>query len=390
MRRPTTTAALALVAAGVLVAGAVPASAAGSAPNAFGHHDIGSLRGLASVQRALAAPAIGSSPTTSTPVTLAEHLAGPLNFAVGGPVGALYVGQAFSGQLSVIPPGGPATDLLPPAPGVDIEAVNTLDGTVTWGESTRLPNRDPLTSILKARAPSGNVRQVADLLAYEVKHNPDGKVRYGFQDLSKACLAKVPELKPYTGVVDSHVYGSMKGKYGTYVADAGGNDILKVDYRGRVSTVAVLPPTPVKITAQAAALNHLDPCVVGHTFNFESVPTDVEIAPDGKLYVSSLPGGPEDGSTGPNGSVYRVNPTTGAVNLVATGFAGATNVAIGPNGTIFVAELFGNRISSISKTGVVTPVIDLPSPAGVEYSRGHVYVSTNVFGDASIVSFTVS
>ena len=52
-------------------------------------------------------------------------------------------------------------------------------------------------------------------------------------------------------------------------------------------------------------------CVVGEEYAFEPVPTDVEFGPDGWLYVSSLPGGPEDASLGARGAVFRVNPWTG-------------------------------------------------------------------------------
>jgi hypothetical protein len=112
------------------------------------------------------------------------------------------------------------------------------------------------------------------------------------------------------------------------------------------------------------------------TYNFESVPTDVESGPHGMLYVSTLPGGPEDPSFGARGSVYRVNPRTGHATLVATGFAGATNIAVDPAGQIYVAELFAGRISVISPHGTVRPLVDLPNVAAVEYSGGKLYAST--------------
>lgn len=49
-------------------------------------------------------------------------------------------------------------------------------------------------------------------------------------------------------------------------------------------------------------------CVVGHEYAFEPMPTDVEIGPDGWLYVSSFPGGPEDPSLGARGAIFRINP----------------------------------------------------------------------------------
>jgi sugar lactone lactonase YvrE len=98
--------------------------------------------------------------------------------------------------------------------------------------------------------------------------------------------------------------------------------------------------------------------------------------------VSSLPGAPELPNTG---SVFRVNPNTGAVNVVARGFSGATDLAVADDGTIYVAELFGNRISSISN-GVVSTVVDVFSPGAVEIGPdGTLYATTGVFGPSGSV-----
>jgi hypothetical protein len=94
-------------------------------------------------------------------------------------------------------------------------------------------------------------------------------------------------------------------------------------------TVATLPPLGTTITADAAASQGLDPCVVGHTYYFEFVPTDVEKGPNGSLYVTALPGGPEDASLGARGAVFKVNLRSGKVRRVAGGFVGAVNLAVG-------------------------------------------------------------
>ena len=84
-----------------------------------------------------------------------------------------------------------------------------------------------------------------------------------------------------------------------------------------------------------------------------------------------------------------MNPWTGAVKQLATGFSGATNLAIGSGGTVYVAELYVNQVSSVTKRGVVTPLVSLNQPAGLEWSNGKLYVSTDVFGDGKIVSLRV-
>ena len=63
---------------------------------------------------------------------------------------------------------------------------------------------------------------------------------------------------------------------------------------------------------------------------------------------------------------------------LAGGFLGATNVAIGGHGQIYVAELFGGKVS-VLRHGDVSTVAKLPHPAGVEYSDGKLYVSYDVF-----------
>lgn len=372
MSRITSLAAVAAVSAGLLVAGSVPASAhAASHPRHHGldQHSLASGWRHVKVHHAKHAHA----PVAGTPVTKASGLLGPLTFDVGRG-GTLYIGQDFSGTLTKVAPGGVATDLVGPN-GTDLAAVSVHRGAVTWAE--RVGDEESVTSsVLKRRAPDGTVTQVADLLAYDAAHNPDGATTYGFTNLPAGCA--VPPGFQYTGGVDSHGYGSVTvGRY-TYVADAGGNDVLRVDRRGHVSTVAVLPPKAVTVTADVAAAFGLPACVAGSTYLLEAVPTDVEVGPDGWLYVSSLPGGPEDGSFGAVGSVYKVNPRTGHVRLLATGLAGATGIAVAPDGTVFAAELFAGDVVSISTKGVVSPFVTLPQPAGVEWHRGKVYVSTHV------------
>lgn len=363
MRRLNTTAAISLTIAGMLAAGTLPASAGGSPPSP------------------------NQSSATMTPVTVAEHLTGPLSFSVGDQ-GKLYVSQNFSGALTLIQPGQAPQNLVS-KPGTEIGAVSIKNGSVTWAETVSTPDMVITSAVVKTRSKDGTERQISDTLAYETRRNPDQKKTYGFQGLTAACSALIPPfLRSAKGGIDSHPYATAIGKGVTYLADAGANAILKINERG-TRTVAVLPGKTVTVTAAQAAANKLPPCVVGHKFILESVPTDVEIGQDGYLYVTSLPGGPEDGSLGANGSVYRVNPRNGHVKLLATGFAGATGLAIGPKGTIYVAELFGGQVSSVSRWGKVKPVLSLTQPAAIEYADGYVYVSTNVFGDGSIVKFKV-
>jgi len=68
------------------------------------------------------------------------------------------------------------------------------------------------------------IRSVADFPRFEELNNPDGG-------------AGVPPGEP--GAIDSNPNGLLVRKGAQYVTDAGGNDLLKVDHKGRVSVVAV-------------------------------------------------------------------------------------------------------------------------------------------------------
>jgi SMP-30/Gluconolactonase/LRE-like region len=121
-----------------------------------------------------------------------------------------------------------------------------------------------------------------------------------------------------------------------YVADAGANSVVSVDLgSGKTRTVAVLPPRPFKITTAdtATAAVGLPACVAGRTYAFEPVPTDVAVGPDGRLYVTSLPGGPEGPQLGARGAVFKVDPDNGRVKLVADGILSPSGLALDEDGT---------------------------------------------------------
>ncbi|WP_159798386.1 ScyD/ScyE family protein [Puerhibacterium puerhi] len=218
----------------------------------------------------------------------------------------------------------------------------------------------------------GRPRLVADTGRYEKRHNPDGRVVYGFRDVPRSCLDRLPKDVPgrYHGKVDSNPYATARSGSTTYIADAGGNDILAVNRDGRIRTVAVLPAQPTVVTREAARELKLPRCVIGETYWFEPVPTDVEVGPHGQLYVSTLPGGPEGDTLGARGAVYRVDSRDGDTDRVARGFAGASNLAVSPRGTVFVTELFGDRITVVSHRDRST-FVRVNEPAAVEWtSRG--------------------
>lgn len=324
---------------------------------------------------ALATPAAATPPPPG-PAVVTSGLSSPLQMDVG-PTGRILVTQETA--VSIVSPGGNVSTLVDTSPaGPGGVAFSPLGGVLYTTSDFEAGQH-----LLKYRAPNGTTKTLADLGAYETAKNPDKVNSYGIQGLKPGCVSQIPdELKPfvlpYTGLVDSHPYALAATPVGVFVAEAGGNDVLFVDWTGHISTIAVLPPRPIKLTAAGAAANGLPACVAGHIFKAEPVPTDVELSPGGKVLVTSLPGGAEDDSLGSNGAVFQVDACGGRPTLIANGFLGATNLAVAPDGTIYVAELFGNKVSKVVK-GRPSPVIDLDMPAALEWSNGKLLATTNVF-----------
>lgn len=321
-------------------------------------------------------------PPTVTDIT--GGLVGPLSLAVG-PHGITYVSQDFAGLLTSVARDGTATVLHTAEPGHEVAGVSYADRTITFTETFYGESPTSLSAVLKtvrtdrAGTPVGAPTVLADVHAFETANNPDGDVEYGLLETDQACVDQIPEdaYVPgrYTGIVDAHPYATTSMFGTTYVADAGMNAILAHDRRG-LRTVAVLPPQPLVVTAAIAAEVGWPECVVGETYWWEPVPTDVEIGPWGQLYVTALPGGPEDPDVA-RGVVFRVDPWRGTVRQIASGFVAATDLAVSPTGTVYVAELFGGKISVVERGGLRT-LVDVPLPGAVEWTGKGLVATTNV------------
>lgn len=219
----------------------------------------------------------------------------------------------------------------------------------------------------------------ADTLAYETAKNPDRINNYGVTNPTQCvadALAAAQLPASYTGQVDSHAYSVAAYRGDWIVADAGANALFRVNRKGVIKTLAVLPPQPTKVTAQAAAALGLPDCVAGVTYAFEPVPTDVEVGRDGYLYVTTLPGGPESAVLGARGALWKINPRTGKARQIAGGFLGATNLALGSHGKIYVAEFFAGKISVV-KRSKKADFLTLPGVVAVETDRsGRLWAAT--------------
>ena len=357
------------------------------------------LAGTAVVSPAWAGGGHGSPPTAGAPVTITSGLVSPLSLEVDRNR-VSYVSQNFAGLLTRVARDKTTTVLASAsAPGNEISAVSSRDDTVYYAEVAP----DHSSAVMKAiPAAGGTATQVADLYAHEASVNPDVAQAYGFQGLPDTCADQFPEPGPmvsppsYTGLVDTHPYASLALHNAIFVADAGANAILRVTYDGTVSTVAVLPPqAPIVATPEVLAGAGLPACAAGFSYIAEPVPTDVEIGPDGWLYVTTLPGGPEDPTLGARGSVYKVNPKNGQMRLVAGGFTTATGLAVDPSGRIYVAELFGGptgggQISVLEKRAK-TPVVltEVASPSAIEVRAHRLFVTTDSLSETGAASLSL-
>lgn len=318
--------------------------------------------------------------------TVADGLITPLSLAVSED-GTVYASQNFAGMLSKAVPGGEQSVIYTDGAQREVGAVSVTGTDVTFattGGTRRNPTADLYRLADGAEAPT----HVADLYAYEEANNPDGGRTYGLK-ARKSCIKKQPKqirraIRPYKGIVESHPYATALGEGVTYLADAAGNSILAIEDDGTVSTVATLPATKVKVNRKIKRAFGLHKCARGKILRVEGVPTDVEIGPDGNLYVTSLPGGPEDPAFGANGSVYRFDPATGARAKLAGGLVSPVGIAISPTGDAYISMLFASTILKVPFGGSPETFAEVPLPGDVEFSNGFVYATqTDLMNDGS-------
>lgn len=344
------------------------------------------LAGIAALGLVLATPAMASAGGRHTsapdPVVRSTQVVAPFNLDIAGH--DVYVADGFANSVGTLARDGSITPVVADAPGA-AGVERSRDGRVLAFTTTEGGEGGITESGLNLWGPRGS-KVYADTLAYETTRNPDQRVTYGVANPS-ACVRDALTAAgldvTYTGIVDSHAYSVAQAGRSWVVADAGANALLRVDRRGRISTIAVLPAQPTRITAEMAEAVGLPDCVVGVTYRFEAVPTDVEVGRDGMLYVTTLPGGPESPVFGARGALWKVNPHTGKAKQLASGFLGATNLAIGAKGEIYVAEYFAGTISVVTHRKKA-PYLDLANVVAVETGRdGSLWAGTTIALDPS-------
>lgn len=316
-----------------------------------------------------------ATPATSAPDpnVLATKLFSPLSMDAAED-GGVWFSQNFAGQLMRLAPDGSTEEVYSIKKG-EIGAISVDGDVVTFAVSRGNNAFGRIKQLV-----DGEVVDVADLMPFEEAENPDGATTYGFAGVGRKCLRKVPDFIPgsYPGVSEVHPYATVTHDGVVYVADAGANAVFAIA-DGVVSSLAVVPPAPVTITKRLAKAFGMPGCTVGKDYLFEGVPTDIEVGPDGLLYVSSLPGGPEDGSTGANGGVFTIDPASGETTLVGRGLISAAGIAVAEDGTVYASELFPGRIVAYAPgSSEPTVVAERMMPSALEMVDGSLVATTRV------------
>jgi hypothetical protein len=189
----------------------------------------------------------------------------------------------------------------------------------------QLPPAGAGTARLFGLRSDGRLRSVADLGGFEAATNPDAGQPGAAIDTNPNSVA-----------------ADRRGR--VVVADAGGNDVVSLDRRGRLSVLGVIPfgtaPAP---SAPGVTVPPGTPIPV------QAVPTSVVRGPDGAWYVGQLTGFPF-----PTGAakVWRLAPGS-PPRVFASGFTQITDLAFGRDGSLYVLEI------------ATAPLIGPPSPGAL-------------------------
>lgn len=294
---------------------------------------------------AIFAEAGEGTPEPTEPITM---------YGASGSVAAILSDGSVTEVATGLPSFTFGTEVVGPA-GIDVENGIAYVATGGVGPATgTVPALAGRAAVWSIDLQSGEATVVADLETYEIEQNPD----------------------PYH--IDSDPYGLVIGQDGMiYVADAGGNDIVKVDpTTGETSILAVIPGLPgQQPNPDRGDATEIDP-----------VPTGLALAPDGGLYVSLLSGGPFFPQTA---ALMHVT-MDGTVTTVASGLTMLGDVTVAPDGSIYVVTMSENFIDpagpapgaivKVNEDGTNTPVITgIPFPNAIAFDgEGNAYITAMV------------
>lgn len=247
----------------------------------------------------------------------ANGFASPLFGLATAPNGDILVADAGAGVATL----SGATDI----PLLGITDMSPLGRGSMWATEGLTGDPGDDTGQALYRATKGKTQKIADLFAFEEVQNPDG------------------------GLVDSNPFDVQSlGGQAALVADAGANDLLRVDNQGNVDVLAVFPEELVS----TANIKDLVGCPTGpenicglpDMIPAQPVPTSIAVGPDGYFYVGELKGFPAPAGAS---NIWKVAPDASeatcpspdCVKVFDGGFTSIIDLAFDASGTLHVAEL---------------------------------------------------
>jgi hypothetical protein len=211
---------------------------------------------------------------------------------------------------------------------------------------------------------------------------------------------------------ESNPYGLAVARNGdALVADAAGNDLLRITPDGVVTTMA-------RFDTENLSTDNIPPGTIPDLPDFidaEAVPTTVTVGPDGAIYVGELKGFPfrvgsshiwriKRNAVNASCSVNAPDPTHGC-RLYSSGYTAIQDIAFNNNnGRLYVYELAADGVFAFEAALEPDSVVPFPpavllevrgngwherrtelaagqlsQPGGVVVTRGNVYVTDGVF-----------
>ena len=190
---------------------------------------------------------------------------------------------------------------------------------MTGRDGSRMARRRHCSETWSGSPPrAGHKRSRRSFGPFEAAHNPD----HG---------AGTDVARHQEPAIDSDPYSFVPYRGGYAVADAGGDDLLFVSRTGKISVLAVFPT----ITEEAAPGTYGASQTTTISARAQAVPDAVAVGPDGALYVGELGGTPFDVGTS---RVYRVVPGH-APTVYARGFTAIGDLAFDNHGRLLVLEI---------------------------------------------------
>ena len=199
---------------------------------------------LAAASLLLVPPTLSSAQPSPAPTPTIElsGLAAPFNLALKG--GNTYFADGGLNLVGRVKSGGTYKTLAANQPGASGIAFAKNGKTMAF--TTTVTNPDTFVNTasgLHIWGPRGK-RIYANTLAYETRKNPDKINSYGPRSADPCVTGALGPA--YTGQIDSHSYSVTAWAGGWVVADAGSNTLWRISKKGRIKTLAVLPPATVR------------------------------------------------------------------------------------------------------------------------------------------------